>query len=260
MNRVKGKVALVTGGAMGIGRACAMTLAREGASVIVTDVQDADGKNVVEEINSAGGDARYIHHDVAQEDQWQSVIAEVLAIHSRLDVIVNNAGIAIAAASITEMTLEDFQKQNSVNLDGVFLGMKYCIPVMVENGGGSVINMSSVAGLIGSTTLAAYSMTKGGVRLLSKSVALECAQAGNGIRVNSVHPGIIDTAIWNKMGLNAGGGANTVDTDNIAKAMVPGEKLGTPQDIANGVLYLASDDSSYVTGAELVIDHGLTAK
>ena len=260
MARLKDKVALVTGGAMGIGRACAMTLAREGSRVVVTDVQDAEGKAVVEEINSAGGDARYFHHDVTREDAWKSVIADVLAAYNRLDVLVNNAGIALAAPSITEMTLEDFQQQNAVNLDGVFLGMKYCIPVMVESGGGSVINMSSVAGLVGSATLAAYSMTKGGVRLLSKSVALECAQAGNGVRVNSVHPGIIDTAIWDKMGLNSGGGANTVDRENIAMAAVPGGRLGTPEDIANGVLHLASDDSSYMTGSELVIDHGMTAK
>jgi NAD(P)-dependent dehydrogenase (short-subunit alcohol dehydrogenase family) len=187
------------------------------------------------------------------------VVAEVLAAYDRLDVLVNNAGIAIAAPSITEMTLADFQKQNAINLDGVFMGMKYCIPVMAENGGGSIINMSSVAGLKGSASLAAYSMTKGGVRLLSKSVAVECAQAGNGIRVNSVHPGIIDTAIWDKMNPGSDDGANTVDRDGIAMVMVPGAKLGTPQDIANGVLHLASDDSSYMTGMEFVIDHGLTA-
>ena len=259
MGRVQDKVALVTGGAMGIGQACAMTLAREGAFVVVTDIQDAEGKTVVEEINASGGEARYIHHDVSQEEQWQSVIADILAAYKRLDVLVNNAGIAISAASITEMTLEDFQKQNAINLDGVFLGMKYCIPLMAENGGGSIINMSSVAGLKGSASLAAYSMTKGGVRLLSKSVAVECAQAGNGIRVNSVHPGIIDTAIWDKMNPGSNDGANTVDRDGIAMVMVPGAKLGTPQDIANGVLHLASDDSSYMTGMEFVIDHGLTA-
>lgn len=259
MGRVKDKVALVTGGAMGIGRACAMTLAREGATVVVTDIQDADGKKVVEEITAAGGQARYIHHDVTQEEQWQSVIAELLANYDRLDVLVNNAGIAIAAASITDMTLADFQKQNAINLDGVFLGMKYCIPVMADIGGGSIINMSSVAGLKGSPSLAAYSMTKGGVRLLTKSVAVECARAGNGIRVNSVHPGIIDTAIWDKMNPSTDDGANTVDRDGIAMVMVPGAKLGTPQDIANGVLHLASDDSSYMMGMEFVIDHGLTA-
>jgi NAD(P)-dependent dehydrogenase (short-subunit alcohol dehydrogenase family) len=259
MGRVQDKVALVSGGAMGIGQACAMTLAREGATVVVTDIQDADGEKVVAEINAAGGIARYIHHDVAQEEQWQSVVAELLAAYNHLDVLVNNAGIAIAAASITEMTLEDFQKQNAINLDGVFLGMKHCIPAMIENGGGSIINMSSVAGLKGSASLAAYSMTKGGVRLLSKSVAVECANAGNGIRVNSVHPGIIDTAIWDKMSVNSDDGANTVDRDGIAMVMVPGAKLGTPQDIANGVLHLASDDSSYMTGMEFVIDHGLTA-
>ena len=259
MGRVKDKVALVTGGAMGIGRACAMTLAREGAAVVLTDIQDADGEKVVAEINASGGDARYIHHDVAQEEQWQSVVAELLAAYKHLDVLVNNAGIAIAAPSITEMPLEDFQKQNAINLDGVFLGMKHCIPAMIENGGGSIINMSSVAGLKGSASLAAYSMTKGGVRLLSKSVAVECANAGNGIRVNSVHPGIIDTAIWDKMNPTSDDGANTVDRDGIAMVMVPGAKLGTPQDIANGVLHLASDDSSYMTGMEFVIDHGLTA-
>jgi NAD(P)-dependent dehydrogenase (short-subunit alcohol dehydrogenase family) len=259
MGRVQDRIALITGGAMGIGQACAITLAREGASVVVTDVLDAEGQAVVEEINDNGGDARFIHQDVSQEEQWQSVVADILTAYNRLDILVNNAGIAIAAPSLTEMSLADFQRQNAINLDGVFLGMKHCVPVMAQAGGGSIINMSSVAGLKGSPGLAAYSMTKGGVRLLSKSVAIECARAGNGVRVNSVHPGIIDTAIWDKMGLSSEDGANTVDRDGIAMVMVPGAKLGSPQDIANGVLHLASDDSSYMMGSEFVIDHGLTA-
>jgi NAD(P)-dependent dehydrogenase (short-subunit alcohol dehydrogenase family) len=253
MERVKGKVALVSGGAMGIGRACALTLAREGASVVVTDIEDAAGQAVVSEINAQGGNSLFIHHDVTDEPAWESVVNQVVESYDRIDVLVNNAGIAIAVPSIADMSLADFQKQNAINLDGVFLGMKHCIPVMTRNGGGSIINMSSVAGLKSSAGLAAYGMTKGGVRLLSRSVAVECANAGNGIRVNSVHPGIIETAIWDKMGLGGEPGANTVDMDNLATTIVPGAKLGTPQDIANGVLHLASDDSSYMTGMEFVI-------
>jgi len=259
MDRVKDKVALVSGGAMGIGRACAMTLAREGARVVVTDIEDTAGEGVVSEIKGQGGDSLFIHHDVTDESAWESVVSQAVEAYGRIDVLVNNAGIAIAVPSIADMSLADFQKQNAINLDGVFLGMKHCIPVMTKNGGGSIINMSSVAGLKSSAGLAAYGMTKGGVRLLSKSVAVECANAENGIRVNSVHPGIIETAIWDKMGLGGEPGANTVDMDGLATTIVPGAKLGTPQDIANGVLHLASDDSTYMTGMEFVIDHGLTA-
>ncbi|MDP7146059.1 MAG: glucose 1-dehydrogenase [Pseudomonadales bacterium] len=256
MGRVQDKVAIVTGGSAGIGRACAITLAGEGASVAVTDVQDPEGDAVVAEINTAGGKAIYLHHDVTSEAEWQTVLEQILQEYKHLDILVNNAGIAISSP-ITQLSLEDFQRQNAVNLDGVFLGLKHCIPAMTESGGGSIINMSSVAGLKASPNLSAYSMTKGGVRLLSKSVARECIQANTNIRVNSVHPGIIQTAIWDKMGLIPG--ANTVDVDAIAKSTVPGGKLGFPEDIANGVLFLASDESSYMTGMELVIDHGFSA-
>jgi NAD(P)-dependent dehydrogenase (short-subunit alcohol dehydrogenase family) len=259
MDKVKGKVAIVTGGAMGIGQACAMTLAREGAKVVVTDIEDTAGKKVADDINAEGGDAVFLHHDVADESAWQWIVAQTLDKYGRIDVLVNNAGIAVAAPAITEMSLADFQRQNAINLDGVFLGMKHCIPVMAKNDGGSVINMSSVAGLKGSPGLAAYGMTKGGVRILSRSVALECANAGNNVRVNSVHPGIIETAIWDKMGLGGEPGANTLDMNTMAENIVPGGKLGTPQDIANGVLHLASDESSYMMGSEFVIDHGFTA-
>ncbi|HIG44147.1 MAG: glucose 1-dehydrogenase [bacterium] len=257
MGRVSGKVALVTGGAMGIGRACAERLAEEGARIVVSDVSDDAGNATVAAIKEQGGDAIYIHHDVTQESEWQNLLPRITDHFGGLNILVNNAGIAIMQP-ITEMTLEDFHKQNAVNLDGVFLGLKHCIPSIAASGGGSIINLSSVAGLKASPGLAAYAMTKGGVRLLSKSVAKECAAAGNNVRVNSIHPGIIETAIWDKMGPSADGG-NRTEIATIAEGAVPGGVLGKPKDIANGVLFLASDDASYVNGSELVVDHALSA-
>jgi NAD(P)-dependent dehydrogenase (short-subunit alcohol dehydrogenase family) len=259
MGQVDGKIALMTGAAMGIGAACAVRLAEEGATIILTDIDDKKGESTAALINSNGGRAEYLHQDVTQEDQWIALVNDIGARHGGLDILVNNAGIAVVCESITEMSLEDFHLQNSINLDGVFLGLKHCIPVMSGSGGGSIINLSSVAGLKAAPSLAAYAMTKGGVKLLSKSVAKECAVAGNGVRVNSVHPGIIDTAIWNKMGLGADvPGENRTETSEIAQQAVPGGKLGVPTDIANGVVFLASESSSYMTGSELVIDHGLS--
>ena len=258
MGRVQNKVTLITGGAMGIGRACAERLAAEGAIVVITDVVDATSMVTAEAISAAGGDATYLNHDVTSEAAWQAIIKQVRELHGRLDILVNNAGIAIRA-SIFEMSLQDFHRQNSVNLDGVFLGLKHAIPFMAEDGGGSVINLSSVAGLKASPGLSAYAMTKGGVRLLSKSVAKECAALGNGVRVNSVHPGIIATAIWNKMDAVGDQGENQVDVDAIAAMAVPGGLLGQADDIARGVVYLASDESRYVNASELVIDYGLSA-
>jgi NAD(P)-dependent dehydrogenase (short-subunit alcohol dehydrogenase family) len=258
MGRVENKVALITGGAMGIGRACAERLASEGAIIVITDVIDEVGMSAVDAITKAGGQASYLHHDVTREDEWIKILQQIRQLHGRLDILVNNAGIAVRA-SIFEMTMAQFQKQNAVNLDGVFLGLKHGIPFMAEQDGGSVINVSSVAGLMASPGLSAYAMTKGGVRLLSKSVAKECAALGNGVRVNSIHPGIIETAIWNKMDANPEGGENQADVETIAEMAVPGGILGKPLDIANGVLYLASDDSRYVNASELVIDHGLSA-
>ncbi len=257
--RVEGKVVLITGGASGIGRACAVRLGQEGARVVITDIQDGMGAEVVAAIGEAGGTAEYLHHDVTSEEAWIEVMAAVRAGHGRLDVLVNNAGIGIGA-SIVEMSLADWRRQTAINLDGVFLGLKHGIPLMRDSGGGSIINMSSVAGLRGSPLLAGYNATKGGVRLLTKGVALECAQARWNIRVNSVHPGIIDTPIWTKVTAGAlGDGANAVDVDGMAQLRVPTGVLGQPTDIANGVLFLASDESAYITGSELVIDAGLSA-
>jgi NAD(P)-dependent dehydrogenase (short-subunit alcohol dehydrogenase family) len=258
-DRVAGKVAIVTGGASGIGRACSLRLADEGATVVVTDIQDGAGKDVAAEIEGAGGTASFLHHDVTSEDEWVAVVAGAMERYERLDVLVNNAGIGIGA-SIIEMSLADWQRQQAINLDGVFLGIKHCIPPMRDTGGGSIINMSSVAGLKGNPRLAAYNATKGGVRLLTKGVARESAQNRWNVRVNSVHPGIIDTPIWESIAAGSlRPDGRPIDLDAMAETMVPTGVLGRPGDIADGVLFLASDESSYITGTELVIDAGLSA-
>ena len=257
--RVQGRVALVTGGASGIGRGCAEKLAAEGAFAVITDLQDAKGAEAVAAIEAAGGKAEYLHHDVTDEAAWEGVIARVRKRHGRLDILVNNAGIAVNAP-VTTMNLADWRRQTAVNLDGVFLGTKHGIPLMREGGGGSIVNMSSVAGLKGSPGLAGYCATKGGVRLFTKAVAMECATAKDGIRVNSVHPGIIETPIWLTVVPAAAGSNEPPDLDALSTMAVPLGVKGYPEDIANGVLWLACDDSRYVTGAELVIDGGLSVR
>jgi NAD(P)-dependent dehydrogenase (short-subunit alcohol dehydrogenase family) len=261
MGQVEGKVAIVTGAASGIGAACAETLAREGAKVVATDIDDTGGARLVARIKAAGGDATYLHQDVTDEARWPEIIAETERGYGRLDIMVANAGIGISARTITEMSMSDWRKQTAINLDGVFLSVKHCIPAMRRGGrGGAIVMISSIAGLRGSPTLAGYSATKGAVRLFAKSIAMECASAGDGIRVNSVHPGIIDTPIWTKLPVGAGAGRNApIDPHELARIGAPLGRAGTPQDIANGVLFLASDASSYMTGAELVIDGGITA-
>ena len=264
--KLEGKVALVTGGASGIGRACVRRLAQEGASVVVTDIQDRLGRECVAEIEALGEKAIYFHHDVANEVDWRGVIAGTRQVYGRLDVLVNNAGIAIAGL-ITELSLEDWRRQQAINLDGVFLGFKHALPLMREGGGGSIVNVASTAALVGSSNLVSYSATKGGVRALSKSMALQCANLKDGVRVNSVYPGIIETPIYTTFEgapQHGPGGANTKylsrDPDALAAMFVPLGSKGEPADIAAGVLYLASEDSRYVTGAELVIDGGLVAR
>ncbi|MEJ0028092.1 MAG: SDR family oxidoreductase [Rhizomicrobium sp.] len=211
-------------------------------------------------IQEAGGEAIYLHHDVASEDAWESVVGAVKEAFGRLDILVNNAGIAIAGSVLT-MTLADWRRQAAINLDGVFLGVKHSLPLLRASGGGSIINISSLAGLKGSPTLAGYCATKGGVRLFTKAVAMECGAARDNVRVNSVHPGIIETPIW--AGIVPGAdapGANAPNLDQIAEMAVPIGKKGVPDDIAQGVLYLASDESRYVTGSELIIDGGMSTR
>lgn len=257
--RVSGKTALVTGGGSGIGRASAARLAAEGAFVLVTDVDDAMGEATVAAIREVGGEADFLHHDVASEPDWEAVLAWLRTGRGALHILVNNAGIGVGGSLLT-MSLTDWRRQQAINLDGVFLGLKHGIPLMRDSGGGSIVNISSVAGLKGSPNLAAYCATKGGVRLLTKGAALECARERWGVRVNSVHPGVIDTPIWTKVNPEfLAEGENAVDVDAMAALGVPMGIPGRPEDIANGVLFLASDESSYMTGSELVIDGGVTA-
>lgn len=255
MGRVSGKVALVTGAASGIGRACAEVLAREGAVVVLTDVQA--GEDVAAGIRAVGGKASFHKHDVTDEARWNAIVADIEKTHGRLDVLVNNAGIAVAGL-VTDLTLDQWRHQMAVNVDGVFLGVKCSLPLMRKtssNGGGSIINISSIAGLRGAAGLSAYCASKGSVRLFTKSVALECAAAGDGVRCNSVHPGIIETPIWGQV---VPGSNEPLDLDAMSAARVPLKRKGMPVDIANAVLFLASDESSYMTGEEMVVDGGMT--
>ena len=259
MNRLAGRVAIVSGGASGIGRASAIRLAQEGAHVVVADIDSELGLQTCTEIDANGGIARFQILDVTDENQWQACVADTVSAYGGLNVLVNNAGIAVGGSILT-MSLADWQRQQAINLDGVFLGIKHTIPAMIDSGNGSVINISSVAGIKGAANLAAYNATKGGVRLLTKGVARECAVSRWPVRVNSVHPGVIETPIWDKMNPELlDTGMNTLDLESMASQTVPTGRLGQPLDIANGVLFLASDESSYMTGTELIIDGGLCA-
>ncbi|MEW5422296.1 glucose 1-dehydrogenase [Amorphus sp. 3PC139-8] len=259
MGRVQDKVALVTGGSVGLGEAMVRLMAAEGAKIVITDIQDQPGEAVAKAITDAGGEAIYLHHDVADEAQWENVVAKAVDRFGRLDVVVNNAGIGVGCAP-EEQTLEDWRRLMSINLDGVFLGTKHAIRAMKANKPqtmGSIVNLSSIEGLVGDPNLGAYNASKGGVRIYTKSVALYCANNRLGIRVNSVHPGYIWTPMVENYLRDNGGveeGRKALD------ALHPIGHVGEPNDIAYGVLYLASDESKFVTGAELVIDGGYTAQ
>jgi 3(or 17)beta-hydroxysteroid dehydrogenase len=256
MNRMRGKSAIVTGGALGIGRACALKLAEEGALVTVTDLDAAKGLLVVEEIRGQGGDAIFVEQDVADEAGWEHVMRVVIDRYKKLDVLVNNAGVALAK-DVEHTTLEEWRWLMSINLDGVFLGTKHAIQTMKANRGGSIVNLSSIEGLIGDPNLAAYNASKGGVRLLTKSAALYCAKAGYNIRVNSVHPGYIWTPMVENFLKSQG---DVAQGRKMLDSLHPIGHVGEPDDIAYGVLYLASDEAKFVTGTELVIDGGYTAQ
>jgi NAD(P)-dependent dehydrogenase (short-subunit alcohol dehydrogenase family) len=259
MGQVEGKVAIVTGGASGIGAACVRAFVREGGRVVFTDLDEAKGTALGRDIASSGGEALYIRHDVTEEEGWPPVIRTAEERYGHLDVVVANAGICLLA-STAEMSLEDWRRQNAVNLDGVFLSVKHALPALRRAGGGSIVIVSSVAGLRGSARFAGYCASKGGVRFFAKAVAMECAEAGDGIRVNTIHPGIIDTPLW--ANLQAGHARQQtmgrIDPHRLGRADAPLGRSGLVEEVAAGVLFLASEASSYVTAAELVIDGGIS--
>src|SRR5262245_39306263 len=260
--RLLGKVAIVTGGASGIGAETARTFARHGAKVLLTDSNVSLAEAVTQEILASGGAAAFAVHDVRDEARWQAVVAEAERAYGRLDILCNIAGIsgrdpklniqtsATAGPRLAEQTLEQWNWVIEINATGVFLGTKAAIPAMQRAGGGSIVNISSICGIVGSHANAAYHASKGAVRIFSKAAAIQ--YAGDNIRVNSVHPGFVDTPMTKP------GHANP----EVAKgrlAATPLGRFGTPADIAAGCLYLASDEASWVTGSELVIDGGMTA-
>ena len=256
MGRVEGKVAIVTGGALGIGRTTCLLLAKEGAKVAVTDVLDREGKEVVDEIKAAGGIAEYWHLDVTNEEEVKKVLADVAREFGKIDVLVNNAGIAGVNKPTHEITEEEWDKVINVNVKGVFFCTKHVIPYMRKAGGGSIINLSSIYGLVSAPDVPPYHASKGAVRLMTKTDALLYAK--DDIRVNSVHPGYIWTPMVENH-LKASG----IDPEEGRKQLAslhPIGHVGEPIDIAYGIVYLASDESKFVTGSELVIDGGYTAR
>ena len=255
--RLRGKVALLTGAAaaikgelMGFGGAAAHLFVREGAKVVLTDIRDELGERAAAALRAEGHDARYLHLDVTSEQNWAQVADAVMAAHGRLDILFNNAGVGFPG-KVEDITVEIWEHELGVHAKGVFLGTRTAIPAMRKGGGGSIINTSSVMGIVGSPTSPAYSAAKGAITIFTKSAALQYAKEN--IRINSVHPGYADTPLTLKR----------FSDPAVRQALVdrtPMGRLGTALDIANGVLFLASDESSWVTGSELVIDGGMTAQ
>ena len=253
MGRLEGKTALVTGAASGIGLQTSIRLAEEGARVMMTDINLEEGLQQAEKL---GANATFLKLDITEEEEWISVLDETVKRFDRLDILVNSAGMVLIA-DVEQITLEDWRKVHAVNLDGTFLGCKHGVRVMKEFGAGSIINLSSVSGMIGGFNLAAYNSSKGAVRMLTKSVALHCARAGYGIRCNSIHPTFIETPMLESMI------RDSPDPEKARQTLVrqvPLSRIGKPDDVANMIVYLASDESTFVTGTEMVIDGGVIAQ
>ena len=253
MGRLEGKTALVTGAASGIGLQTSIRLAEEGARVMMTDINLEEGRQQAEK---PGANATFLKLDITEEEEWISVLDETVKRFDRLDILVNSAGMVLIA-DVEQITLEDWRKVHAVNLDGTFLGCKHGVRVMKEFGSGSIINLSSVSGMIGGFNLAAYNSSKGAVRMLTKSVALHCARAGYGIRCNSIHPTFIETPMLESMI------RDSPDPEKARQTLVrqvPLRRIGKPDDVANMIVYLASDESTFVTGTEMVIDGGVIAQ
>lgn len=255
MGRVEDKTALVTGAAQGLGAAIAALLAREGARVVLTDINVKGASSLADAINEDGaGTAAALEHDVSSEEDWKQTIEAIRGRFGRLDILVNNAGIG-SIGDVEQLSLENWRHVHAVDLDSVFLGCKYGIPLMKESGGGSIVNISSISGIIAAHNLAAYNSAKAAVRHLTKSVALHCAHKKNNIRCNSVHPAFVDTPILD--GLSQGRD-KTLVFDKLCR-QIPLGRIGKPDDVAYAVLYLASDESGFVTGAEIRVDGGISA-
>ena len=265
MNCLDGKVALLSGAARGIGAETARLMVEAGAKVAIGDVLDERGR---ETVHAIGGDTvLYLHLDVTQEEAWTAAVAAVVAHFGKLDILVNNAGLFLGK-DIEAASLAEWQRLSDVNLTGVFLGTKYALPALRDSGrdsphGSAIVNLASVAGLVGSQLDPLYSMTKGGVTLFTKSAALEFARKGYRVRVNSIHPGVIQTDMGEQTFVAR---AHSLGTNDVAAARQraitthPIGRLGTPTDIGKGIVFLASDDAAFMTGAGLVVDGGLTAQ
>ncbi|OWR31894.1 3-beta hydroxysteroid dehydrogenase [Saccharibacillus sp. O23] len=246
MNRLQGKTALITGGASGIGLASGIRFAQEGANVVLTDISDAHKNEALSQIEAAGGKAIFLRHDVTLEEDWQRVFREAEEAFGQVDVVLNNAGIGLRG-NVEETSYDDWKKVIDVNLNGVFLGTKYGV-IHLKKSGGSIINVSSIEGLIGDPGIAAYNASKGGVRILTKSAALHAAQYK--IRVNSIHPGYIKTPMI----------GSDPEAMKYLTSLHPIGHLGEPEDVANMALFLASEESKFSTGSEFVVDGGYTAQ
>ncbi|MEX2243324.1 MAG: glucose 1-dehydrogenase [Fimbriimonadaceae bacterium] len=255
MNRVNGKVAVVTGGSLGIGQACCRLLAREGASVAIVDLLETEGTALADKIGAEGGRAKFWRMDVSSEGSVKSTISAIVAEFGRIDVLVNNAGIIGANKPTHELTEQEWDAVQAVNVKGVFFCTKHAVPHMIAGGGGSIINLSSIYGLVGAPDLPPYHASKGAVRLMTKTDAMIYAK--NGIRVNSVHPGAIMTPMLEQLFATA---PDPVAAQQAMADQHPLGRIGVPDDIAYAVLYLASDESGFITGEELVIDGGYTAR
>jgi 3(or 17)beta-hydroxysteroid dehydrogenase len=264
MNRLDGKVALISGAARGIGGETARLMAEAGAMVTIGDLLDERGR---ETARTLGGAALYIHLDVTREEDWNAAVAAALGRFGKLDILVNNAGLFLGK-DIEAASLAEWERLCAVNLTGVFLGTKLCLPALREAAqqsphGSAIVNLASTAGLVGSTQDPLYSMTKGGVTLFTKSAALEFARKGYRIRVNSMHPGTIDTDMGDQVLVTRARNLGTNAIETARRQVIerlPIGRMGTPNDIAKGIVFLASDDAAFMTGAGLVIDGGITAQ